>query len=62
MVGRGSKRLAAAGKAKVRIVFTRKAKQKLRRLRAVKLTIVMTARDDAGNVSGAVTRKLTLRR
>jgi hypothetical protein len=53
---------AAAGDAKLVLRFSRKARRKLRRARSVKLSLSVTARDAAGNVSPAASRKVTLKR
>jgi hypothetical protein len=61
VVARGSRRLSAAGRARVIARFTSKAKRRLRRTRSVRLTIRATATDRAGN-RGTKSRRVTLRR
>ena len=58
-VGRLSRTLAA-GETKVAVKLTRKARRRLARVRSVKLTLVATITDAAGNV-GRVTRVIRLR-
>jgi hypothetical protein len=61
VVGRGSKRLRRAGKVKVVVKFTRKAKRRYRSLRRVKLTLRVTVKA-TGAGSTTKSRKITLRR
>lgn len=59
-VGRLTRTLSA-GDTKVAVKLTRKARRRLARVRTVKLTLVVTITDAAGNVR-SVTRAITLRR
>lgn len=61
VAARGKKALPAAGKHKVVVKFTKKAKRKFRRHRKLKLTLRVTVADAAGN-KGAALRKVTLKR
>ena len=61
VIGRGSGRLTAAGKAKVTLKLTAKARKALKRARSLKATLTVTARDAAGN-TGTASRKVTAKR
>ena len=61
VIGRGSGRLTAAGKAKVTVKLTAKARKALKRARSLKATLTVTARDAAGN-AGSAARKVSVRR
>ena len=52
VIGRGSGRLTAAGKAKVTLKLTAKARKALKRARGLKATLVVTARDRPGTPAG----------
>jgi len=60
-IGSAKKTLAAAGKAKVYVKLTAKARKKLGRAKSVKVKLALTAADTAGNKS-SVSRSLTLKR
>lgn len=60
-VAKGKKALSAAGKGKLVLKFTKKARKNLARKRSVKLTVRMTAVDAAGNTSNA-TGTITVKR
>jgi hypothetical protein len=61
VIGRGTGKLAAAGKAKVVVKLTAKARKALKRARKLNATLTVTARDIAGNPA-SVTRKVTVKR
>ena len=61
VVGTASKALAAGAASKVTVKLKPAAKRKLAKLRSVRLTLVVTAKDAAGNVRTA-SKGLTLRR
>jgi uncharacterized membrane protein YgcG len=60
-VASGKSKFASAGRQKVVLKFTRKARKKLARKRSLKLTLRMTVADAAGNKS-TQTRRVTLKR
>jgi hypothetical protein len=60
-VAKGSANAAAAGKVKVTLKLSRKARKKLAKLRKVKLTLRMELIDSAGNRT-LVTKQVTLKR
>jgi hypothetical protein len=62
VIARGSGKLAAAGRANVKLAFTSKARKKLRKARTVAATLVVEARDAAGSLAAQRRGKLTLRR
>jgi hypothetical protein len=53
---------AAAGKVKLVVKFTSRAKRKLKKRSSVRLSLQVSARDGAGNVSPTASRALTLKR
>jgi VCBS repeat-containing protein len=61
VIGRGSGRLTAAGRTTITIKLTAKARKALKRARRVSATLVVTARDAAGN-TGTTSRKVTVKR
>jgi hypothetical protein len=60
-IGKG-KAMSPGGKVTVPVKLTGKAKKRLKKLRSLKATLVVTATDSAGNRSKPVKRKLTLKR
>jgi hypothetical protein len=61
-IGRLTKRLVANRTTSVRIKLSRKARNRLRHVRKVKLRVSARATDAAGNNSTAVNRSVTLKR
>ncbi len=61
VIGRGTGKLAAAGKAKVVVKLTAKARRALKRARRLNATLTITVRDAAGNRGSAV-KKVTAKR
>jgi hypothetical protein len=61
VIGRGTGKLAAAGKAKVVVKLTAKARKALKRARKLNATLTVTARDAAGN-QGSAAKKVTAKR
>jgi hypothetical protein len=61
VAARGRATLPGAGRHKLRVRFTKKAKKKFRRKRSLKLTLRIAVVDAAGN-RGTRTAKVTLRR
>ena len=59
---RGSKRLATAGQARIKLAFSAKARRKLRKARKLAGTLVVETRDAAGTLIAKRRGKLTLRR
>ena len=62
VLAKGSARLAAAGRARIRLAFASKARKKLRKARSVAATLVLEARDASGAVAAQRRGKLTLRK
>jgi hypothetical protein len=60
-VAKGSKRFRAAGKQKLVLKFTRKARKKLARKRSLKLTLTVKVVDGANN-GATTTKRITLKR
>ena len=60
-IGRGTGKLAAAGKAKVVVKLTSKARKALKRTRSLNATLTVTVRDAAGN-QGNAAKKVTVKR
>jgi hypothetical protein len=61
VLGRGGGRLTTAGKTKVTVKLTKKARKALKRARKLSATLVVTARDAAGN-TGTASKKVTAKR
>jgi hypothetical protein len=61
VIGRGTGKLAAAGKAKVVVKLTAKARKALKRARRLNATLTVTVRDAAGN-RGSAAKKVTAKR
>jgi hypothetical protein len=59
---RGSKRLAGAGQARVRLAFSATARRKLRRVRKLTGTLAVKTRDASGTLIASRRGRLTLRR
>jgi hypothetical protein len=62
VLARGSRSLAAAGRASVKLAFASKARKKLRKARKVAATLVVEVRDATGALAAQRRGKLTLRR
>ena len=62
VLARGTARLAAAGRANVKLKFVAKARKKLRKARTVAGTLVVEVRDATGALAAQRRSKLTLRR
>ena len=61
VIGRGTGKLGAAGKAKVVVKLTAKARKALKRARRLDATLTVTVRDAAGN-RGSAAKKLSAKR
>jgi hypothetical protein len=61
VIGRGAGKLAAAGKAKVVVKLTAKARKALKRARRLNATLTVTVRDPAGN-QGSAAKKVAAKR
>ncbi len=62
VLARGSRSLAGAGRASVKLAFASKARKKLRKARKVAATLVVEVRDATGALAAQRRGKLTLRR
>ena len=62
VIARGSRNLAGAGRASVKLAFASKARKKLRKARRVVATLVVEVRDATGALAAQRRVKLTMRR
>ena len=60
-VGKGHAALAKAGKATVRVKFTKKARKQMRKAKRIKMTLKVKVRDHSGNAR-TLTKKIVLKR
>jgi hypothetical protein len=61
VLGRGSGALDAAGSTRIVTPFSVRTRRKLSRLRAVRVTLRIAARDGAGNETGVARRVILFR-